>query len=525
MYKQILLFILFCFPVATIMAQKSLSAASNATGTSNTGVGKFYYGNKNEPPRAIEFKERTVTASNFLSNINQYFNIPVQFTFTEEESNTDHIGMKHHLMQQYYKDIPVEGMVYRVHERGGFVTSANGKAVRNIKLDTHISLNEEQAFYQAVKFLNTKDTVFREGKKLIVSKDFTFTPESFSIAYQFDIDVTLIERWRISIDAKNGQVINKVSLVNTCFKESAKVMHKPAPWLPYGTGTGSTNYYGNKTIQVEKFSNGSSRLIGQTEHGGNIATYNFHNVSLWAWVFNDYTLYDFYSGNNVYTDSYSKPAVSVQWAAEQAYEYYFKKHNRKSFDNNGGTITSYIHVDQRWDNAAWTGSLLLIGDGSNNNPLVELDVISHELTHGVTQYEAHLQYYYEPGALNESFSDIMGKAVEFDTFGDTATWQIAHHWREGGLRDFSNPNLKDQPDTYKGDLWYTGYDDNGGVHYNSGVQNFWFYLLCEGGSGVNDHQFNYSVKSIGMDTAVNIVYRNLTEYLSYSSDYLDILIC
>ena len=85
----------------------------------------------------------------------------------------------------------------------------------------------------------------------------------------------------------------------------------------------------------------------------------------------------------------------------------------------------------------------------------------------------------------------------------------------------SNPNLKNQPDTYVGDMWYAGSDDSGGVHTNSGVQNFWFYLLCKGGSGVNDHDVNYSVQSIGMDAAVKIAYRNLTEYLSYNSDYLD----
>ena len=73
------------------------------------------------------------------------------------------------------------------------------------------------AFQLALNYLNSKDTVFRHGKKMIVSKGFTFTPESFSIAFQFDIDVSFIEQWRISIDARNGNVVNKVSLVNTCF--------------------------------------------------------------------------------------------------------------------------------------------------------------------------------------------------------------------------------------------------------------------------------------------------------------------
>ncbi len=517
MQRRILLFILFGFSVGLSIAQQrqqSFSVSAKTISSTNTGTGKFYYANRNEPARALEFKERAVTTSTFLANINYYFNIPAEFTFIEVESNTDHIGMRHRLLQQYFKDIPLEGMVYRVHEKDGFVRSVNGKAVRNIKLNTQTILSDEQAFHLAAKYLQTKDTTVRQGKKLIVSKDFTFMPESFSLAFQFDIDVSLIEQWRISIDARTGDVINKVNLVNTCFKENA-----PPP--SYGKGKGMTNYYGSQSIQVEKYEDGSSHLVGQTEHGGTIGTYNFGYNSIMAWIFNFYSVYDFTSSDSAFNEPYQKTAVSVQWAAEQAYEYYFKNHNRNSFDNNGSPVTSYTNVDQGWNNAAWSRNVLLFGDGINNKPLVELDVVSHELTHGVIQYEANLQYYAESGALNESFSDIMGKAVEFSVFGDTASWQFAKHWREGGLRDFSNPNLKNQPDTYAGDMWYAGYEDYGGVHYNSGVQNFWFYLLCEGGSGVNDHQVNYSVKSIGMDTAVNIAYRNLTEYLSYYSDYLD----
>jgi Zn-dependent metalloprotease len=518
MNKRILLIFLIFFSVGPIMAQQSLRVAANAINSSGTGIGKFYYGNQNEPPRAMEFKVGTVTASYFLANINNYFNIPTEFTFTEVESNTDNLGMQHRLLQQNYKGIALEGMGYRVHEKNGFVTSANGKAIRNINLDTQTTLSEESAFHLAVKYLQTKDTIFKQGEKLIVSKDFTFTPESFSIAFQFDMDVSLIERWRISIDARSGQLINKVSLVNSCFKEK-----EITPPLPYGMGTGLTNYYGNKTIRVEKYSGGSSRLVGQTEHGGTIGTYDFQNVNvislLLFWEF--HKVYDFYSSNNTYNDPYHKPAVSVQWAAEQAYEYYFKKHNRNSFDNLGGAIKSYVHIGNFLNNALWNGRIMAFGEGSNNNPLVELDVVGHELTHGVTQYEANLQYYNEFGALNESFSDIFGKAVEFDTFGDTATWQLAKHYRDGGLRDFSSPNLKKQPDTYFGDMWYKGYEDSGGVHTNSGVQNFWFYLLCKGGSGVNDRQVSYSVNAIGMDAATKIAYRNLTEYLSPFSDYLD----
>jgi Zn-dependent metalloprotease len=513
MHRLLLLTSICFFSVGASLAQKSSRATPASIGVSNTGTGTAYYGDRNEPPRAMTFAPGTMTASSFVANIHQYFNIPAEFTFVEAESTTDDLGMRHRVLLQHYKGIPVEGMGYRLHEKGGFLTSVNGKAVRKMNPDMQVSLSEQQAFQFAARYLQTKDTTVRKGTKLIVSKGFTRSPESFAVAFQFDIDVSLIERWRISIDARTGQVLNKVSLVNSCKNEEA------APPLPYVSGSGSTSYYGSKTIRVESTGSGT-QMVGQTQHGGIIRTYDFgHRPVIILQLGFPFTPPLVTSGSTVY---YDQPAVSVQWAAEQAYEYYFNKHNRNSFDNNGGAITSYVHVDDGWDNAMWTGKLLALGDGSNNNPLVELDVVSHELTHGVTQYEAQLQYSMEAGALNESFSDILGKAVEFDVFGDAAaTWQIGKHFRDGGLRDMSNPNLKNQPDTYAGDMWQTSLDDYGGVHTNSGVQNFWFYLLCKGGSGVNDQQVNYTVNSIGMDAATKITYRNLTEYLSSQSDYLD----
>jgi Zn-dependent metalloprotease len=511
MRRKILLFILFIFFVGHTMAQQNAKAVNPIISVSTTGSGHVYYANQNEPPRALEFNDKSVPTSAFLNSINQYFNIPADFSFVEAESNNDNIGMRHHLMKQYYKSVEIEGMCYRVHEKDGFVRSANGKAVKKVILNTIVNISEEQAFQLAVKYLDTKDTVFRHGKKLIVSKDFTFTPESFSIAYQFDIAVSMVERWRISIDAATGQLINKVSLVNSCFKEKNPPTN--------GRGTGLTSYYGNQSVVANKAENDRLQLMGQNEHGGRFLTFSFHNASVFDLLGRMAPWYDIYSSDSEGV-FYDKPGVSVQWAVEQVYEYYFNKHNRNSYDNNGGMIISLVHVGNNYDNAFWDGDILAFGDGSSH-PLVELDVVSHELTHAVTQYEAALYYINESGALNESFSDILGKAVEFDKFGDTATWQLARHFQDGGLRDLSNPNLKNQPDTYHGNMWYAGSSDNGGVHYNSGVQNFWFYLLSEGGTGVNDHQVSYAVKSIGVDSAANIVYRNLTEYISPLSDYVD----
>ena len=92
------------------------------------------------------------------------------------------------------------------------------------------------------------------------------------------------------------------------------------------------------------------------------------------------------------------------------------------------------------------------------------------------------------------------------------------------MRSLENPKLKDQPDTYGGINWkdpQNHEDDNGGVHYNSGVQNYWFYLLSNGGSGVNDNGDEYLVNGIGINKAIDICYRNITEELTLLSDFED----
>ena len=166
----------------------------------------------------------------------------------------------------------------------------------------------------------------------------------------------------------------------------------------------------------------------------------------------------------------------------------------------------------------WNGIAMRYGDGSGN-PLISIDVVGHELAHGVTGYSAGLIYANESGALNESFSDIFGTAVEFHAMSDSADWAIGK--LDFHLRQMDDPNSFNDPHTYFGSFWYTGTADNGGVHINSGVQNYWFYLLSEGGSGTNDLGNNYQVDSFGIDNAAEIAYRNLVYYLTPSSDYYD----
>jgi hypothetical protein len=186
---------------------------------------------------------------------------------------------------------------------------------------------------------------------------------------------------------------------------------------------------------------------------------------------------------------------------------------------------------------------MYFGDGDNvqSTSLGVLDVCGHELTHGVTEYSANLNYQDEPGALNESFSDVMGATIEFyaqadgraaypnDTPG-AADWKLGEDcWLEGScLRDMQNPRSTvtmisgyQQPSKVGGTYWQnykTDTSDNGGVHTNSGPQNFFYYLLSDGGSGTNDG-LSYNVTGIGITNARLVAYRALTVYCTATTDY------
>jgi Zn-dependent metalloprotease len=168
------------------------------------------------------------------------------------------------------------------------------------------------------------------------------------------------------------------------------------------------------------------------------------------------------------------------------------------------------------------------GDGTTWGPLTSLDIGAHEIGHGITEFAGGLIYQGESGALNESFSDIFGELVENYSRG-TNDWLLGADIILDGsdpLRNMAEPNLGiflPSADTYMGDFWLSTSDgfDNGGVHFNSGVQNKWFYLMVEGEVGTNDNGDNYNVTGMGVDDAAAIAYHNLTTYLTPGSTFQD----
>ncbi|MFT5745347.1 MAG: bacillolysin, partial [Saprospiraceae bacterium] len=293
--------------------------------------------------------------------------------------------------------------------------------------------------------------------------------------------------------------------------------------------TNASDLFGiNRTINTYEVSNtffmidGSRSMFNATQSNmpdepvGSIWTIDAQNTSPSN---NNFAAIHVTSNNNIFNNP---SAVSAHYNGGKAYEYFANTFGRNSINGQGGNIISLVDVADEngsdMDNAFWSGSAMFYGNGDQafTSPLSKaLDVAGHEMSHGVIQTAANLEYQGESGALNESFADIFGAMIDRDN------WQLGEDivntgiFSSGALRDLQNPNnggnsLSDagyQPDNV--DDQFTGSQDNGGVHINSGITNRAYYLFAT---------------AIGKDKAEQIYYRALTEYLVRSSKFIDLRI-
>ena len=437
-----------------------------------------------------------------------------QTTFSQVKQESDALGFVHQKMQQYFKGVKVEFATVTLNSKGGNVQSLN-TAYFPIAEDFEVtpSISASQALNRATNHVganrylweNTQEAGLMEYSKptgeLVIFPAMENISPTNRLAYKFDIYATApLYRADVYIDAKTGQFIF----------ENKRIHHANVP------ATGTSLYNGNVSFTADNAA-GPYRLR-QTADGGGIQTYNLNKST------NYNNAVDITSSSTNFTSN--KTGVQAHFGAEKTYKYYSQKYGRNSYNNTGGVIKSYVSYSSNYVNAFWDGSRMTYGDGDgvNYGPLVSLDICGHEITHGVTEYSANLVYSYQSGALNESFSDIFGESIEKFASG-TNDWLMGDDIGAGGsggaLRSMSNPNAFGDPDTYLGTNWYSGSGDSGGVHQNSGVQNFWFYVLSVGKSGTNDLGNAYTVSGIGMDKAAAIAYRNLTVYLNANSQYSD----
>jgi Zn-dependent metalloprotease len=213
--------------------------------------------------------------------------------------------------------------------------------------------------------------------------------------------------------------------------------------------------------------------------------------------------------------------------AGATYTMFRKAFYRNSIDDRGMRIDSTVHYGVAYDNAFWNGRQMVYGDGDGRifGPFTKaLDVIGHELTHGIIQYEAGLNYRGQSGALNESLSDVFGSLVrqyKLRQSAEKADWLIGRSLFLPGINAEAIRSMKEPGTAYNDPLlgkdpqpghmkeYVVTEEDNGGVHLNSGIPNRAFYELA------------IRLKGYAWDKAGQIWYKTLTEKLRPASGFSD----
>ena len=292
-------------------------------------------------------------------------------------------------------------------------------------------------------------------------------------------------------------------------------------WDDIKHGTGSGIYVGSVSLATS----GSSGNYTLRDSHGNYGTDMNQGTSGTGTTFTDA---DDVWGNGS-TSSRQSAAVDAHYGAGKTYDYYNTQLGRAGIWNNGTGARSRVHYGNSYVNAFWDGTQMTYGDGSNNqNPLTELDVAAHEMSHGVTENTANLNYSGDAGGLNEATSDIFGTATEWyaNNASDTPDYLIGEEININGngtpLRYVDKPSK----DGSSKDCWSSSL---GGLdpHYSSGPLNHWYYLASEGTGTKTINGVTYSSSScngstlggIGHLKVEKIWYRTLSTYLTSSSNY------
>ena len=349
------------------------------------------------------------------------------------------------------------------------------------------------------------------------------------------------------------------------------------------TATVETSLNGTQTIPVSKifYENKPTSYALVTneviEKDGfilnkNIQTLDFSNIGFFN---NDYykklisyiSAPPFESSDNTWAypeDPISQRALDIHFGANLTLDYYFDQFNRNGVDGYGAqtllNAVAPLQIDpgtrdvEDGHNAYWWGEnftyegitygMMVYLDGQDRGimestgVIAGIDVLGHELSHGLTQYTAGLVYKGESGALNESISDIFGTLVKAyskdqDFQSDDWTWTIGEGFFE--IRDMKDPESYNDPSVYQGRYWrntnFNSYD-NGGVHHNSGVPNHWFALATDGSSSgphadseshfhTNGNGYTNTIRGLGLEKTQGVVYRALNNYLQSDSNFLD----
>ncbi len=406
----------------------------------------------------------------FFNSYGNLFGIADQAAHLQMISvETDTVGLQHVRFHQVQNGIAVFGADLVVHlGNDGAVQVVNGYTLPNAdSIDTTPTVSEQAAAQTAVAQLGLPDGYAAESSLMLFNPGLlSDQPSATYLTY----------RVRADSEAQPDQ----------------------AAWVFVDANTGEVRF------SYPAINDGRNRSTYNLKHGTSYGSATLARTETQAAV----------------TSAPSCTTADINHAHDYAgntYDFYFNRFGRDSYDNAGAALKSYVCYGANYQNAFWDGAKMTYGNGF----AAADDVVAHELSHAVTERTSNLVYSNQSGALNESFSDIFGEAVDLTNGSGTDTAGVRWDMGEdipsiGAIRDMLDPTRFGDPDSTTSTNMYCGTADSGGVHTNSGVPNKAFALMVDGGT------FNgFTIAGIGIDKAVQIEYRANTRYLSSAAKFLD----
>ncbi|MBK9271178.1 MAG: M4 family metallopeptidase [Saprospiraceae bacterium] len=448
------------------------------------------------------------TKQEMALTINEAMGIDAEWEFIN--SYVDPYEIEHHRFQQKEKGYSVLGKQMIVHIKNKIIFEISGKVlIDKVILPTALKTADE-AFQMAQKYAgipNRKNINLRKDQTqapelVIINRNYPNEGGEYRLSWKVHIHEEVPHDLRkIFVDAENGELLLNMDLMMNCGGEKGK-MH--------------TLFHGVQDVETEK--DGEVFITKDFSRGDGIVVRS---------VRGNY----FQDDDNVWVEGHRdhiNGAYDLFWGLQSTFDYFLNRFSRKGIDDKN-IITQAILLDTGiYNNAFWDSNLKTLnfglGNGTSVKPFTSVDIVAHEYAHGVTQFTAGLEYLYESGALNESFSDIFGKAVEHEYDGANFNWLLGNKIYANpnqAIRSMEDPNRFNNPKYYRGRFWVGGSSDNGGVHSNSGILNHWYFLLSEGGEGINEGNRSFKVRKMGIDTATLIAYHLLRDYLTPTSNYAD----
>ena len=434
-------------------------------------------------------------------------------TFKISDIHTDNLGITHIKSFQQYKGIYIYGSESTLHLDKQKERFTGSVCLVKQEVATNPNINITQALEITVsdlKKLTLYKMLSQKEKELLHYESPAYSLVLYKkdgieyfLTWAITIRPNFIEEWKYFIDAATGGIIHKFNNTNSDGPVTANATDLNNVSQTIDTYLENGTYY---------LYNRSEAMFDPATEEGVILTLDANNTSSADLNYSYIT-----SVNNSWTQ---KAAVSAHFNAARAYDYLSATFGRNSINGLGGNIISLVNVAEddgsSMENAFWNGQAVFYGNGGDHFlPLAGgLDVAAHELGHGVVSNSANLEYLGQSGAMNESFADIFGSMVDRDDWliGEDITKTIFSP--SGALRNMADPhNMGDNTRPY----WqpshvsemYLGENDNGGVHLNSGIGNRAFYLYAT---------------DISKDKAEQVYYRALTEYLTKTSQFIDLRI-